>query len=52
MAKRVITPENASAAIAEVMLPDVYPIIVDLEKSQGHRMYDSRGNKFDLECFG
>jgi len=51
MSKRAITPENASATIAEVMLPDVYPIIVDLEKSEGHRLYDSRGKRYYLDCF-
>lgn len=46
-----ITPENASERIAEVMLPDVYPIIIDLERSSGNRLFDSRGKRTYLDCF-
>ncbi|MFN8389123.1 MAG: L-lysine 6-transaminase [Bdellovibrionota bacterium] len=46
-----ITPENASERIARVMFPDVYPIIVDLERSEGNRLYDSRGGRYFLDCF-
>ena len=46
-----ITPENATAVIGKVMMPDVYPITVDLARSSGSRIYDSRGNRFYLDCF-
>lgn len=46
-----ITPENATERIGEVMLPDVYPLIVDLERSQGNRLFDSKGCRFFLDCF-
>ncbi len=51
MIKSTITPDNASERIAEVMLPDVYPIIVDLDRSKGQRLYDSRGHRAYLDCF-
>ena len=46
-----ITPENATEVIGRVMMPDVYPITVDLARSSGNRIYDSHGNRFYLDCF-
>ena len=46
-----ITPENATEVIGKVMMPDVYPITVDLARSQGNRIFDSRGQRFYLDCF-
>ncbi len=45
-----ITPQNATEVIERVMLSDVLPVIVDLEKSEGNRLYDSKENKFYLDC--
>ncbi len=46
-----ITPENATEVIGKVMMPDVYPITVDLAKSEGNRIYDSHGKRYYLDCF-
>lgn len=46
-----ITPENATETIAKLMLADVQPLIVDIEKSEGNRLYDAKGKRFYLDCF-
>ncbi len=46
-----IIPEAANEIISQVMLPDVSPVIVDLEKSSGNQIYDSKGKRFYLDCF-
>lgn len=46
-----ISPENATEIIGRVMMPDVYPITVDLARSSGSRIYDSHHNRFYLDCF-
>lgn len=51
MTQNALTPENVTEQIGKVMLPDVYPIVVDLERSQGNRIYDSKGKRFYLDCF-
>lgn len=51
VAESMITPENTNEVISKVMLLDVNPIIVDLDKSKGQRIYDAKGKRFYLDCF-
>ena len=47
----VIAPTEAHAAMAKYMLVDGFDLIVDLKKSQGSYLYDSRSNKRYLDFF-
>ena len=46
-----ITPQNVHKTIGKHLLPDVFPFVFDLKKSKGHRIYDSRGKRYYLDCF-
>ena len=46
-----ITAANAPDIISKYMLRDVLPVVVDLEKSKGSRIYDAHSNRFLLDCF-
>ena len=47
----VIAPTDAHAAMAKYMLVDGFDLIVDLKKSQGSYLFDSRSNKRYLDFF-
>ncbi len=47
----VITPTDAHATLAKHMLVDGFDLIVDLKKSQGSYIFDSRSNKRYLDFF-
>jgi L-lysine 6-transaminase len=47
----VIAPTEAHAALSRHMLVDGFDLIVDLKKSQGSYLYDSRSNKRYLDFF-
>jgi len=46
-----ITPQQVMKVIGKHMLPDVFSMILDLEKSQGNRIYDALGGRDYLDCF-
>ena len=46
-----IAPGDVHATLGRHMLVDGYDIVLDLEKSQGRRFYDSRGNRWYLDLF-
>ncbi len=46
-----ITPKNAEQIIGQHMLTEILPLIFDLEKSKGTRIFDSRDGKTYLDCF-
>ncbi len=46
-----ITPQNTFETITKHMLGDVFPVVLDLEKSQGNRIYDSLQQRSFLDCF-
>ncbi|MEO5616363.1 MAG: L-lysine 6-transaminase, partial [Candidatus Eisenbacteria bacterium] len=46
-----LAPGEVHAAIGRHMLADGYDIVLDLDKSQGRRLYDSRGNRWLLDMF-
>lgn len=46
-----VSCENTFSIISEVMLPDVFPIVVDLDKSQGNYISDALTGKRYLDCF-
>jgi len=48
---RTITPADVHAVIGRHMLADGYDIVLDLEKSHGRRLYDSRGDRWYLDMF-
>lgn len=45
-----IPAEKVSETIAKVMLPDVYPIVVDIERSFGNKIYNSLDGKNYIDC--
>jgi L-lysine 6-transaminase len=47
----VISPTEAHAALSKHMLVDGFDLIVDLRKSQGSYLFDSRSNKRYLDFF-
>ncbi len=51
MTRNPITPGQVHATLARHMLADGYDIVLDLEKSQGRRLYDSRGGRTFLDMF-
>jgi L-lysine 6-transaminase len=46
-----ITPDNAIAEIDRHMLVDGFPMVIDIEKSHGSRLYDARGEREYLDFF-
>lgn len=46
-----VRADNARDIIARYMLPDVMPIVVDLEKSRGNFLHDAKSGKSYLDCF-
>ena len=46
-----ITASNATEILSRYLLPDVIPIIVDLEKSVGNRIVDAASGRSFLDCF-
>jgi L-lysine 6-transaminase len=46
-----VTPERVHETIAGHMLADGFDIVLDLEKSKGARLYDSRGGRYILDFF-
>jgi L-lysine 6-transaminase len=48
---RQITPRNAIEVIGEHLLVDVFPVVLDLERSHGNYLNERRGGRFHLDCF-
>lgn len=46
-----ITPGEVHAAIGRHMLADGYDLVLDLEKSEGRRLYDSKSERWYLDMF-
>ncbi len=46
-----IQPDLVHESISRHMLPDVFPFVLDLERSRGNHIYDSRGKRFLLDVF-
>ncbi len=46
-----LAPGEVHATLARHMLADGYDIVLDLEKSQGRRLYDARGERWLLDMF-
>src|SRR5215216_2934437 len=50
-ATRGLAPGEVHATLARHILADGYDIVLDLEKSQGRRLYDSRNDRWLLDMF-
>lgn len=48
---RQIPPQSVNSSIVDIMLGDVFPVVLDLEKSQGNRLVDSLTGRSYLDCF-
>jgi L-lysine 6-transaminase len=46
-----IDPKKVHATISKYMLADGFDLVLDLKKSKGCRIFDSRREKFLLDCF-
>lgn len=46
-----ILPSNAIDCINRYMIADTYPLVVDLERSKGNRIYDAKAQREYLDCF-
>ncbi len=46
-----VAPGDVHGVLARHMLADGYEIVLDLEKSHGRRLYDSRGGRWYLDLF-
>ena len=46
-----IEPVNVHKTLSKYMLADGFDIVYDMEKSKGCRIYDSKKNKYLLDCF-
>ena len=46
-----ITPADVHAVLGRHMLADGYDLVLDLEKSQGRRLWDARGGRAYLDLF-
>lgn len=46
-----IEPKDVHKTLAKYMLADGFDLVLDLKKSKGCRVYDSRNNKYMLDCF-
>jgi L-lysine 6-transaminase len=49
--KVTVTPDKVHETIAGHMLADGFDVVLDLEKSKGTRLYDSRSGKYILDFF-
>ncbi len=49
--KMVIEPENVHKILSKYMLIDGFDFVLDLKKSNGCKIYDSKSKKFMLDCF-
>ena len=49
--KRNITPRQVHEVLNQYILADGYPMVVDMAKSRGSYMYDSRSRKYYLDFF-
>ena len=46
-----VTPQNTFQTISQVMLADVFPIVVDLDRSEGNYLVDAVSGRRFLDCF-
>jgi L-lysine 6-transaminase len=46
-----LAPGDVHAVLARHLLVDGYDIVLDLEKSQGRRLWDARGQRWLLDTF-
>jgi len=46
-----LKPADVHKTIGKYMIVDGFDIVLDLEKSKGSQIYDSRNNKYLLDCF-
>lgn len=46
-----IKPENVHETLAKYIIVDGFDFVLDLKKSKGCQIYDSRGNRYFLDCF-
>jgi L-lysine 6-transaminase len=46
-----IAPGEVHDRISRYLLPDVFPFVLDLERSRGNHLYDSKGKRFFLDAF-
>lgn len=46
-----VTAANVQRILSQYLLVDVVPIVIDLEKSQGNRLVDSRDGRSWIDCF-
>jgi L-lysine 6-transaminase len=46
-----ITPEDVHASLGRHMLVDGFDLVLDLEKSQGRRLWDARASRWILDLF-
>ncbi len=46
-----IKPTEVHKTLSKHMLADGFDLVLDLKKSKGCRIYDSRNNKYMLDCF-
>ena len=44
-----VKPENVHKKLSKYMLTDGFDLVLDLKKSQGCQVYDSRNKKFLLD---
>ena len=51
MKRHTIAPAEVHATLARHMLADGYDMVLDLEKSHGRRLYDSRSGREVLDLF-
>ena len=47
----VIQPKDVHATLSKYMLVDGFDLVLDLKKSEGCRIYDSRHERYMLDCF-
>ena len=47
----MIQPKDVHKTLSKYMLADGFELVLDLNKSKGCQIYDSRKNKFMLDCF-
>jgi L-lysine 6-transaminase len=52
MNEEIVTPKNVHEIIGSRMLADGYDLVLDLERSRGMMLYDSRNNRKFLDFFG
>jgi len=46
-----VTPDNVHATLSRTMLADGFPVVLDLERSHGLRLYDARQRRSYLDMF-